>query len=49
MLEIYNYSVEDDGYYFVDHLVNRTTASTALQIFLDAALSTDECITITEP
>jgi hypothetical protein len=48
MLEIYNYCVKEDGYYFVDHLVDRSIASTALQLFLDAALSTDQSITITE-
>jgi len=49
MLEIYNYCVKEDGYYFVDRLINRPTASTALQIFIDAALSTDQIITITKP
>jgi hypothetical protein len=49
MQEIYNYRVEDDGYYFVDHLVDRSTAASALLIFLDAALSTDHSITISEP
>ena len=49
MLEIYNYRVEDDGYYLIDHLVKRSTASSALLIFIDAALSMGQSITITEP
>jgi hypothetical protein len=49
MREIYNYRVEDDGYYFVVHLIDRSTASSALLIFLDAALSTNHSVTITEP
>lgn len=49
MREIYNYKVEDDGYYLVDHLVDRATAATALQIFIDAALSTEQTVTIIEP
>lgn len=49
MLEIYNYSVMEDGYYFVDHLVDRTTASTALLVFIDGALSSDQSVTISEP
>ena len=49
MQELYNYRVEDDGYYFVDHLIDRAVAATALQIFLDAAMSTAESVTIIEP
>ena len=49
MLEIYNYRVEDDGYYLIDHLVERSTASSALLIFIDAALSMGQSITITGP
>ena len=49
MMEIYNYSVEDDGYYVIDHLVDRSTASSALLLFLDAALSLDQSVTISEP
>ena len=48
MVEIYNYRVEDDGYYFVDHLVDRKTAAVGLQVFLDAALSSTGSVTITE-
>jgi hypothetical protein len=49
MIEIYNYRVEEDGYYVVDHLVDRPTAALALQVFLDAALSTDQNVTVVEP
>ena len=48
MQEIYNYRVEDDGYYVIDHLIDRSTASSALVIFLDAALSSDQSVTVTE-
>jgi hypothetical protein len=49
MREIYNYRVEDDGYYFIDHLLDRSTAAAALQIFIDAALSTGQGVAIIEP
>ena len=49
MIEIYNFRVDDNGYYLVDHLVDRKTAATALQIFVDAALSTGREATIIEP
>jgi hypothetical protein len=38
MVEIYNYSVESDGFYFIDHLVNQEIASLALRRFIDEAL-----------
>ncbi len=49
MHEIYNFRVEADGYYLVDHLVERATAAIALQLFVDAALSSDESVEIIEP
>ncbi len=49
MQELYNYSVDEDGYYLVDHLIDRSVAAAALQIFLDAALSSAESVTIIEP
>ncbi len=49
MQELYNYRVDEDGYYLVDHLIDRSVAATALQVFLDAALATSESITIVEP
>ena len=47
--EIYNFRVEKDGFYFVDHLVNREVAAVALRVFLDGALSTNESVTVSEP
>jgi hypothetical protein len=49
MCEIYNYRVDEDGYYLVDHLVDRPTAAVALQLFLDAALSSEQDVTVVEP
>lgn len=48
MKELYNYSVHEDGYYLIDHLIDRTVAASALQLFLDAALSTGEAVTVVE-
>ncbi len=44
MQEIYNYRVEEEGCYLVDR-----PAAVALQVFLDAALSTGETATVIEP
>ena len=49
MQEIYNYRVEEDGYYLVDHLIDRSVAAVALQIFMDSALSTGKTVTVIEP
>lgn len=49
MQELYNYRVEEDGYYLVDHLIDRSVAATALQVFLDAALSGGDAVSIIEP
>lgn len=49
MAEIYNYAIEPDGFYFVDHLVNRDVAAVALRLFIDEALSHSEAIQIFEP
>jgi len=49
MVEIYNYRVEDDGYYFIDHLVDRRTSAIGFQVFLDAALSSADSVTISVP
>ncbi|WP_155453104.1 hypothetical protein [Massilia eburnea] len=49
MAEIYNYAVESDGFYFVDHLVNREIASVALRLFIDEALTHSPSIQIIEP
>ena len=47
--ETYNFRVEADGFYLIDHLNERQTASLALQIFIDEALSHSESIEILEP
>ena len=49
LAEIYNYKVEADGYYFVDHLIDTKTASVALRVFIDAALASNQTIEIFEP
>ena len=46
--EIYNYKVEEDGFYFIDHLVDSKTASVAFRIFVDAALTSNQVIEISE-
>ena len=46
LAEIYNYKVEADGFYFVDHLVDTKTASVALRVFIDAALASNQTIGI---
>ena len=46
--EIYNYSVLDDGFYFVDHLVDPKTAGMAFKLFVDEALSHSQEVTIEE-
>jgi len=48
LAEIYNYKVETDGFYFIDHLVDTKTASMALRIFIDAALASNQTIEISE-
>jgi hypothetical protein len=49
LAEIYNYKVESDGFYFIDHLVDTKTASVALRVFIDAALASSSTIEISEP
>jgi hypothetical protein len=49
MAEIYNYAIEADGFYFVDHLVNRGVAAVALQSFLDEALGLADSVELIEP
>jgi hypothetical protein len=48
LAEIYNYKVESDGFYFVDHLVDTKTASLALRILIDTALNSSETVEISE-
>jgi hypothetical protein len=49
MSEIYNFKVEPDGFYFIDHLVDGDVASTALRLFIDEALLNSDSIRISEP
>jgi hypothetical protein len=49
LAEIYNYKVETDGFFFVDHLVDSKTASVALRVFIDAALLSSQTVEISEP
>lgn len=48
MAEIYDYSIEADGFYFVDHLVDRAVAAVALRSFLDEALRFSHSVEISE-
>jgi len=48
MAEIYNYSVEPDGFYFVDRLVKRDVAAVALRSFIDEALCVAHSVEIVE-
>ena len=49
LAEIYNYKIEVDGFYFIDHLVDTQTASVALRIFIDTALGSNQSVEIFEP
>ena len=44
--EIYNYSVKEDGFYFVDRRVDPRTAGEALKQFIDEALTHTSEVTI---
>lgn len=46
---IYNYSIEADGFYFLDQLVNREVASVAFGRFIDEALRLSQSVNIFEP
>lgn len=45
----YQYAIEPDGFYFVDHLVDRTVAAVALQCLIDEALGLTDAVELTEP
>lgn len=47
--ESYHYAIEPDGFYLVDHLVDRTVAAVALQCLLDEALGLADVVELTEP
>ncbi|MDI9853895.1 hypothetical protein [Comamonas sp. 17RB] len=45
----YQYAIEPDGFYFVDHLVDRTVAAVALRCLIDEALGLTDTVELTEP
>jgi hypothetical protein len=45
----YQYAIEPDGFYFIDHLVDRTVAAVALQCLIDEALGLTDAVELTEP
>jgi hypothetical protein len=47
-MEIYNFSVETDGFYFLDNLVDQRVAGQAMKRFVDEALSYVEEVIIRE-
>ena len=48
MTEIYNYSVEDYGFYLLDNLVDQSRVGEALKIFIDEALKYSKSIEVLE-
>lgn len=48
MTEVYNYAIEADGFYFVDHLVDDKVASVAFKRFVNEALSHAQSVEIVE-
>ncbi|WP_238707578.1 hypothetical protein [Comamonas testosteroni] len=48
MDEIYSYAIEPDGFYFIDHLADRTVAAVALQSLLDEALGLNDAVELTQ-
>ena len=48
MTEIYNYSVEDYGFYLLDNLVDQSRVGEALKIFIDEALKYSKSIEVVE-
>lgn len=48
MAEIYNYRIENDGFYFVDSLLDSKVASVAFSLFVDEALANDASVEITK-
>ncbi len=48
MTEIYNFKIEQDGFYFVDHLVNDQVASVAFKRFVSEALRHGGSVEIVE-
>lgn len=48
MSEIYNYKIENGGFYFVDRAVDPRVASEAFRLFVDEALKFGKPIEITK-
>lgn len=48
MCDAYGFAVDPDGFYFIDHLVDRTVAAVALQSLLDEALRFTDSIELTQ-
>ncbi len=46
--EIYNYSIEDYGFYLLDNLVDQKTVGEAMKIFIDEALKYSKSIEVEE-
>jgi hypothetical protein len=49
MTEIYNYKIEEDGFYFIDHLVDEAVSAKAFKHFVNEALSLSEQVQLLEP
>jgi hypothetical protein len=49
MREIYNYSVEPEGFYLIDRHVEPRVAGHALKLLVDEALSHTKLVTIRNP
>ena len=49
MTEIYNYKIEKDGFYFIDHLVNDAVAAVAFKQFVNEAMRLSEHVQLHEP
>jgi hypothetical protein len=47
--EIYNYEVEQDSFYFADHLVDEKVASVAFKRFVNEALRYGSSVAIVKP
>ena len=48
MREIYSYSIAEDGFFFLDSLVDRVIASVAFRLFVDEALRYSQAVVIVE-
>jgi hypothetical protein len=47
--ELYNYKIEQDGFYFIDHLVDERISAVAFKMFVNEALSLSEQVQLLEP